>query len=76
MRQRKSSSLVVHLKLKCSLKKPTHDDLIKAKEVYIQQSFGRYKKSVSIECIQILTIATIQVWLLLDGFDALANAPG
>ena len=38
-----SSSLVVHLKLKCLLKKPTHDDIIEAKEVYIQQSFGRYK---------------------------------
>ena len=38
-----SSSLVVHLKLKRSLKKPTHDDIIVAKEVYIQQSFGRYK---------------------------------
>ena len=25
------------------LKKPTHDDIIEAKEVYIQQSFGRYK---------------------------------
>ena len=38
-----SSSLVVQLKLKCSLKKQTHDDIIEAKEVYIQQSFGRYK---------------------------------
>ena len=37
------SSLVVQLKLKCLLKTPTHDDIIKAKEVYIQQSFGRYK---------------------------------
>ena len=37
------SSLVVQLKLKCLLKKPTHDDIIEAKEVYIQQSFGRYK---------------------------------
>ena len=34
---------VVHLKLKCLLKKPTHEDIIKAKGVYIQQSFGRYK---------------------------------
>ena len=33
----------MHLKLKCLLKKPTHDDIIDAKEVYIQQSFGRYK---------------------------------
>ena len=38
-----SSSLVLHLKLKCLLKKPTHDDIIEAKKVYIQQSFGRYK---------------------------------
>ena len=37
------SSLVVQLKLKCLLKKPTHDD-IKAKEFYmIQLSFERYK---------------------------------
>ena len=34
--------IVVQLKLKGLLKKPTHDDIIKAKEVYIQQSFGRY----------------------------------
>ena len=38
-----SSSLVVHFKLKCLLKDPSHDDIIDAKEVYIQQSFGRYK---------------------------------
>ena len=25
------------------LKKPPHDDVIEAKEVYSQQSFGRYK---------------------------------
>ena len=31
------------LKLMCLLKKSFHDDIIKAKEVYIQQSFGRYK---------------------------------
>ena len=32
-----SSNLVVQLKLKCLLKKPTHDDdIIEAKEVYIQ----------------------------------------
>ena len=31
------------LKLKCLLKQPTHDDVIEAKEVYIQQSFWRYK---------------------------------
>ena len=43
MEQITSSSLVVQLKLKCLLKAPTHDDIIEAKEVYIQQSFGRYK---------------------------------
>ena len=35
------SSLVVHLKLKCLRKESLHDDIIEAKEVYIQQSFGR-----------------------------------
>ena len=41
------SSLVVQLKLKYLLKKPTHDDIIKAKVFYIQLSFERYKgKSV------------------------------
>ena len=39
----KSSGLVVRLKLKCLLMKPTHDDTIEAKEVYIQMTFGRYK---------------------------------
>ena len=39
----KSSSLVVQLKLKCLLMKPTHDDIIVAKEVFSQLSFGRYK---------------------------------
>ena len=39
-------SLVVQLKLKCLLKEPTHDDIIEAKEVYIQQSFGRYKGKI------------------------------
>ena len=38
-----SSSLAVHLELKCLLEKPTHDDIIEVKEVYIQQSFVRYK---------------------------------
>ena len=38
-----SSSLAVQLKLKCLLKKPTHDDIIEAKEFYIQLSFERYK---------------------------------
>ena len=37
-----SSSLVVQLELKCLLKKPTHNDIIEAKEVYIQQSFERF----------------------------------
>ena len=36
-----SSSLVLHSKLKSLLKKLTHYDIIEAKEVYIQQSFGR-----------------------------------
>ena len=31
-----SSSLVVHLKLKCLLKEPTQDDIIEAKEFYLQ----------------------------------------
>ena len=39
----KSSDLVVQLKLKFLLMKPTHDDIIEAKEVYIQLSFVRYK---------------------------------
>ena len=39
----KSSGLVVQLKLKCLLMKPTHDDIIEAKEVNIQLSFERYK---------------------------------
>ena len=43
MEQITSSSLVVQLNLKCLLKKPTHVDIVEAKEVYIQQSFGRYK---------------------------------
>ena len=37
----RSSALVVHLKLKSLLMKPTHDDIIKAKEVYSQLSFER-----------------------------------
>ena len=37
-----SSSSVVQLKLKCLLKKPAHDDIIEAKEFYIQLSFERY----------------------------------
>ena len=41
-----SSSLVVQLKLKCLLKKLTHDDIIEAQEVYIQQTFGRYKRKL------------------------------
>ena len=43
MEQKTSSSLVVQLKLKCLLKKPTHGDIIEAKDFCIQQSFGRYK---------------------------------
>ena len=41
-----SSGSVEQLKLKCLLKKPNHDDIIKAKEIYIQQSFGRYKGKI------------------------------
>ena len=37
-----SSSLIVQLKLKCRLKKPTNDEIIEAKEVYIQLSKGSY----------------------------------
>ena len=36
-----SLRLVVQLKLKCLLKKPTHDDIIEAKEFYKQLSFER-----------------------------------
>ena len=38
-----SSDLVVQFKLKFLLMKQTHDDIIEAKEVYIQLSFKRYK---------------------------------
>ena len=38
-----SSDLVVQLKLKFLLMKPTHVDKIEAKEVYIQLSFERNK---------------------------------
>ena len=38
-----SSSSAEQLKRKCLLKKPTHDDIIEAKEVCIPQSFGRYE---------------------------------
>ena len=38
-----SSDLVVQLKLMILLMKPTHDDIIEAKEVYIHLSFERYK---------------------------------
>ena len=37
------SSLVVQSKLKCLLKKPTHYDIIKAKEFQKQLFFKRYK---------------------------------
>ena len=39
-----SSGLVVHLKLKYFLMKPTHDDIIEAKEVYNKLSFEKYRK--------------------------------
>ena len=38
-----SSGLAVQLKLKCVLMKHTHDDIIEAKEVYIQLIFERHK---------------------------------
>ena len=38
-----SSDLGVQLKQKFLLMKPTHDDMIEAKAVYIQLSFERYK---------------------------------
>ena len=38
-----SCELGEQLKLKFLLMKPTHNDIIKAKEVYIQLSFERYK---------------------------------
>ena len=43
-----SSSLVVQLKLKCLLKKLLHDDIIEAKEVYIQLSLlsDRYNRKL------------------------------
>ena len=39
----KSSGLVVQLKLKCLLMKPTHEYIIEAKEVYNQLSYEKYK---------------------------------
>ena len=41
-----SSSLVVQLKLKCLLKKPTQDNIIEAKGFYIQLFFERYKRKL------------------------------
>ena len=46
MEQITPSSLVEQLKLKCLLKKPTHDDIIEAKEFYLQLSFERYKRKL------------------------------
>ena len=42
----KSSGLAVKLKHKCLLMKPTHGDIIEAKGVYSQLSFGRYKEKL------------------------------
>ena len=39
-------SLVVQLKLKCSLEKPTHNDTIEAKVFYIHLSIERYKRKL------------------------------
>ena len=49
-------SLVVHPKLKCWLKKPTHGYIIKAKEVYIQLSFKRYKGKLSVAFLKSYSI--------------------
>ena len=46
MEQITSPSLVVQLKLECLLKKPTQDDIIKAKEFYIQLYFESYKEKL------------------------------
>ena len=43
MEQITSSCIVVQLKLKCLLKKPTPDDIIEPKEFYMHLSFERYK---------------------------------
>ena len=43
MKQIKSSSLVSQLKLKCLLKKPTHDYIMEAMYFYLQLSFEIYK---------------------------------
>ena len=47
-----SSDLGVQLKLKVLLMKPTHDDIIEAKKVYIQLSFERYKVNFIIKVPQ------------------------
>ena len=53
MEQITSSSLVVHLKLKCLLKKPTQDDIIEAKELNIQLFFERYKGKFVLRFFQV-----------------------
>ena len=46
MEQIASLSLVEQCKVKCLLKKSTHDDIIEAKEFYIQLYFERYKEKL------------------------------
>ena len=43
MEQITSSSLAVQLKLKCLLKKPTHDDIIETKDCLLKVKKGKFK---------------------------------
>ena len=43
MEQNTSSSFSCTIKTKVFAEGPTHDDIIEANDVYIQQSLGRYK---------------------------------
>ena len=60
------SSLVVQLKQKCLLRKSTHDDIIEAKEVYIQQSYGRYKGKLVLRNLSLLVYIQIYKMVLGD----------
>ena len=51
-----SLNLVVRLKLKCWLKKPTHDDIIEAKEYYIQLSFWKILSDASVTFLKYISI--------------------
>ena len=44
----KPSGLVVQIKLKCLLMKPSHDDILEAKEVHSQLSFEKYKVKIKL----------------------------